>query len=181
MAYLITCSGSKKTPTTTRQSNLNNLYRDDILRPYRNALITQTGVALDWTKTLPAYELYTGDYSKIYRKISIRNWQKPCVEIKILSALFGWIRHTDLIPHYDLKMDEKKGNLTKKPYVFWKDSGVLLDMISNNDLDLLSDTYKKAFNVEIPANIPNGFRYTDWGDCVGKWLENELNNINCNG
>jgi hypothetical protein len=52
-------------------------------------------------------------------------------------------------------------------------------MIDSDDLDLLSGTYKKAFNGIIPAQIPNDFVYKDRGDCVGHWLEAELNSINC--
>jgi cytoplasmic iron level regulating protein YaaA (DUF328/UPF0246 family) len=178
MAYLITCCGSKIRPTQLLQGNIDSLYRDDVLREYRNELIANSGIQLDWSKTLPAYKLYSG---KIYSKVSQQNWTKPCVEIKILSALFGWIKHTDLIPYYDLKIDQKKGALNNPPYVFWKESGLLLDMIDSDDVDLLSGTYKKAFNGIIPAQIPNDFVYKDWGDCVGHWLEAELNRINCDG
>ena len=96
MAFLITCCSSKKLPTQILHGNLNDLYGDTVLRQHRVDLIVQSGIQLDWSKTLPAYQLYSG---KIYSKISQQNWTKPCVEIKILSALFGWIRHTDLIPY----------------------------------------------------------------------------------
>ncbi len=177
MAYLITCCKDKINPTQQLQGSLNGLYRDDIFHQQRVDLIEQAGITLDWSKTLPAYQLYSG---KIYSKISPQNWIKPCVEIKILSALFGWIRHTDLIPYYDLKIDKKQGELTRAPYILWRNSGVLLNVINHNDIDLLSNTYKKAFNGNIPAQIPDNFEFKDRGDCVGYWLENELNNINCN-
>lgn len=177
MAYLITCCKDKINPTQQLQGSLNGLYRDDIFHQQRIDLIEQAGITLDWSKTLPAYQLYSG---KIYSKISPQNWIKPCVEIKILSALFGWIRHTDLIPYYDLKIDKKQGELTRAPYILWRNSGVLLNVINHNDIDLLSNTYKKAFKGNIPAQIPDNFEFTDRGDCVGHWLENELNNINCN-
>lgn len=180
MAFLITCCSSKKKPTQILPGNLNGLYGDRVLRQHRINLITQSGIQLDWSKTLPAYQLYSG---KIYSKISQQNWTKPCVEIKILSALFGWIRHTDLIPYYDLKIDKKKGNLNRAPYIFWRNTGALIGMINANDIDLLSGNYKKAFNGLIPAQIPNNFmppRY-DRGDYTGSWLENKLNQINCNG
>lgn len=181
MAYLITCSGSKIKPTHIRQGNINSLFGDDVLRKYRNELIINSGIHLDWSRTLPAYELYSGSHSKIYSKITKANWTKPCVEIKILSALFGWIRHTDLIPYYDLKIDKKIGDLKRAPYIFWRDSGVLINMIDVNDVDLLSDTYKKAFDGVFSSQRPHNFVFTDWGDCVGKWLETELSQINCHG
>ena len=182
MTYLITCSSSKKNPTLTQCGNIDNLFGDEVLGEYRLELIEQSRINLDWSKTLPAYELYSGPMSKIYSKVSHPNWLKPCVEIKILSALFGWIRHTDRIPYYDLKIDEKKGRMLKPAYIFWRDENVLNRFCNSNDIDLLSNTYKKAFKKDkiIIATRPKGFSYKDRGDRVGYWLENELNNITCN-
>ena len=52
-------------------------------------------------------------------------------------------------------------------------------MINNNDIDLLSENYKKAIHKKglISAITPQGFQYSDRGDCVGYWLEKELNNL----
>lgn len=179
MAYLITCSGSKKQPTNTNQGKLENLFNHDLLGEHRINLIKLCNEPLDWSKTLPAYELYCGSRSKIYNKISTNNWHKKGADILILSALFGWIRHTDLIPYYDLKMDKKKGGMKVPPYLFWRNLNILPSMISNSDIDLLSESYKKALNsnCKITAVSPQGFRYIDRGDCVGRWLENELNGI----
>lgn len=180
MAYLITCSGSKRQPHQLRSGSVDLLYGSNVLGEFRNQLIENSGIQLDWSKTLPAYELYCGVHSKIYTKISPTNWIKPCVEIKILSALFGWIRHTDLIPYYDLKMDKKKGSLMRSPYILWRDSGVLMDFITTSDVDLLSQTYKRAFDGSIPAQRPNDFVFSDRGDCVGNWLEDQLSKEICN-
>ena len=178
MSYLITCSGSKKTPTADLNGNFDDLFRHDLLGKHRQNLIGQSGISLDWNKTLPAYELYSGTRSKIYQKIGQNNWHKQDADILILSALFGWIRHTDLIPLYDLKMDQKKGKMQFPSFLFWRNLDVLPNLINNQDFDLLSKNYKKALNNKgiISAVIPNGFSYSDRGDCVGYWLENELNN-----
>jgi cytoplasmic iron level regulating protein YaaA (DUF328/UPF0246 family) len=181
MAYLITCSSSKKTPLQIQTSSINNLYGDEKLRKFRLELIRQYGIELDWSKTLPAYELYNGPKSKIYRKISQDNWLKPCIEIKILSALFGWIKHTDLIPKYDLKMNQRIGDMVHPPYIFWRDSLVLDQFIGENDIDLLSKNYKKTFNNSFfLASPPEDFKYSGYGDSVGYLLEKTLTNINCN-
>ena len=179
MAYLITCSGSKKKPTNAKQGKLEDLFRHDLLGEHRINLIKLYKDQLDWSKTLPAHELYCGPRSKIYNKISPNNWHKKGADILILSALFGWIRHTDLIPYYDLKMDKKKGDMKVPPYKYWRNLAVLPDMININDVDLLSENYKKALNSngKITAITPEGFRYIDRGDYVGYWLENELNRM----
>lgn len=181
MSYLITCSGSKKTPSNERLSSLDNLYRHNILGVHRQNLLNQSGIILDWNKTLPAFELYCGPRSKIYKKIRVYNWQKECVDVLILSALFGWIRHNDLIPTYDLSMNQRIGNMLSPTYIYWRNLEVLSTIINNKDVDLLSDNYKRALSSDgiISAVIPNGFVYSDRGDCVGYWLENELNNLVC--
>ncbi len=178
MSYLITCSGSKKTPPINI-GNIENLYRHDLLGIHRQSLINQSGILLDWNKTLPAYELYSGSRSKIYKKITQHNWHKKGANILILSALFGWIRHTDLIPIYDLKMDQKKGNMQVPTYLYWRRLDVLPEFINNQDIDLLSKNYKLSLNKNgiIGAASPQGFTYNDRGDCVGYWLENELKNL----
>ena len=72
--------------------------------------------------------------------------------------------------------------MLKPAYIFWRDANVLNRFCNSNDIDLLSNTYKKAFKKDeiIIATRPKGFSYKDRGDCVGYWLENELNNITCN-
>lgn len=179
MAYLITCSGSKKIPIYANEGKLENLFRHDLLGEHRINLIKLYDDVLDWSRTLPAYELYCGPRSKIYKKISPMNWHKKGSEILILSALFGWIRHTDLIPYYDLKMNEKKGDMKVPTYKFWRNLNILPEMITTNDVDLLSANYKMALssNGTIKAVTPNGFQYSDRGDCVGYWLQTELNRI----
>ena len=182
MTFLITCSGSKKIPNSLNKGSLNELYLNETLFEHRIKLIELSCIKLDWSKTLPAYELYSGPYSKIYKKISQANWKKNCVDIKILSALFGWIRHTDLIPYYDLKMTELKGNMRTPAHKYWLNTGSLLPVVKKYDIDLLSANYKKAIDPKgyILASKPEGFVYRDRGDCVGYWLENSLSNITCN-
>ena len=103
MAYLITCSGSKRIPSDN-SSSIDLLSYPD-LKIYRERMIEISGISLDWGKTLPACQLYSGIRSKLYPQVAAHNWSKSCIKVKILSALFGWINHTDLVPIYDLKMD----------------------------------------------------------------------------
>jgi cytoplasmic iron level regulating protein YaaA (DUF328/UPF0246 family) len=107
----------------------------------------------------------------------VENWNKEGTEILILSALFGWIKHTDLIPFYDLRITEKKGNMENAAYIYWRDKAILSELITIKDIDLLSIPYKKAL-LSNPSKVPQNFQYTDRGDCVGYWLEKELSNLN---
>jgi cytoplasmic iron level regulating protein YaaA (DUF328/UPF0246 family) len=109
MSYLITCSGSKVEPNEINPSTLKNLSfsqlnltREKLVNEYQK----QKG-NLDWNKCLPAWQLYSGKRAKLYPKVDVNNWLKPDADIKILSALFGWINHTDLIPWYNLAMTDK--------------------------------------------------------------------------
>ena len=158
-------------------NNNNNLISVSNLFLFNIFFSELSEIKLDWNLTLPAYELYSGKHSKIYRKISIENWADKRTEILILSALFGWIRHTDLIPYYDLRITEKKGKMKNAAYIYWRDEANLSALINSKDIDLLSKTYKKALKCN-PAKAPENFHYTDRGDCVGYWLEKELGKLN---
>jgi cytoplasmic iron level regulating protein YaaA (DUF328/UPF0246 family) len=56
---------------------------------------------------LPAWQLYSGVGARLYPRINNVNWTNTKTDVKILSALFGLIKHTDLIPYYDLAMTDK--------------------------------------------------------------------------
>lgn len=177
MAYLITCSGAKQTPTIINPSNLESLSFNNELFEARVKMTKLYNIELNWDKTLPAWKLYTGNRSKLYPQISEDNWLKPNADIMILSALFGWIKHTDLIPYYDLKMDKK---IDERFYVWqiWNHFNVLSQLISDTDIDLLSPDYRKAIigrdrNVGV---LPNE-HFTDWGVQKGRWLNEQLNNL----
>ncbi len=183
MAYLITCAGSKQTPAKEMVSELSQLSFNQSLRKLRENLIEATGCQLNWRKTLPAWQLYTGPRSKLYPKVSTTNWTKDCVEIKILSALFGWIKHTDLIPLYDLKMTDTViiGNRTFPVWRYWYAQGRMNDFIDvQKDIDLLSINYRKAINGNgSPVGILPKQNFDDYGAQKGIWLNNELNQKSC--
>lgn len=177
MAYLINCSGSKNEPIIYNPSSIDALSYHKELGDARLGLLRLC--PLNWNYTLPAWQLYSGKRSKVYKKIEEVNWNKPCVEIKILSALFGWVNHTDLLPYYDLEMKNKIGNESVQKY--WRKINLLQTLIDPNDINLLSIPYKKAINNKssINALTPN-IRFTDRGDQKGKWLNYQLNLISCN-
>lgn len=183
MAYLITCAGSKQTPNILNPNVINNLTYSDILLASRQQLINITGIQLDWNFTLPAWQLYSGEDSKLYPRVHANNWNKPCVEVKILSALFGWINHNDEIPIYDLKMTNmiNINNSRKSVWRYWRDTTLLNGIVNQQtDIDLLSINYRKAINgngqnVALTPNIA----FTDYGTQKGNWLNNELTNLIC--
>ncbi len=172
MAHLITCSGRKRTPILDNPSDLENLSNNNELLEARLQLIALTGIELDWDKTLPAWQLYSGI---IYSHIAENNWIKPETEVKILSALFGWIKHTDLVPIYDLAMNKRKNDVM--PYLFWRDTGLLENTIFENDIDLLSGVYKNSINQNgaIIANPPEVIWNDIRGHHKGIWLNEQLN------
>ena len=98
---------------------------------------------------------------------------KNGVRIKILSALFGWINHTDIIPSYDLVMNKKIHGIT--PYIFWRNTGLIDQIVEEGDISILSQNYKKAFiSSEIVTLLEPGVKFSDRGDQKGKWLNHEL-------
>ncbi|MBD2752500.1 peroxide stress protein YaaA [Spirosoma validum] len=180
MAYLITCANCKTKPVVKNPSQLDRLAFHGTLFVARTQLIKLADIDLDWNYTLPAWELYSGKRSKLYPQIAEANWKKPCVDINIISALFGWIKHTDLIPYYDLKMDARKGEKKQLIWRVWQEMNVLQEVVSPGDIDLLSQLYRKAVNENglAVATVPT-VRFTDRGVQKGIWLNHQLNNVLC--
>ena len=175
MAYLISCSGSKKNPFFINESNLGNLSYNDKLFEARTAMIKLSKIELDWNNCLPAWQLYTG---RLYSRVLEKNWLKPNAEIMILSALFGWINHTDLIPKYDLAMTDRINGL----YVWsiWHNLNILQDFIIGvTDIDLLSTSYRKSINYNgtYVAQAPNVKWRDNYGFHKGEWLNEQLKNL----
>ena len=177
MAYLITCSGSKQKPTIINPSSIENLSFNEELLEVRKQMIQISNISLDWNRTLPAWQLYKGKRSKLYPKVSDYNWVNPKSDIRILSALFGWINHTDLIPYYDLAMTDKiNGCFVWK---MWSNFNLLNNNIdTDNNVDLLSISYRKAINNNgnFVAQVPNINWRDKYGCHKGEWLNEQLNN-----
>lgn len=176
MRYLINCSGSKNQDSRNKvSSNIHELSFNHELLNFRELIIQKSGIKLDWQKCLPAWQLYAG---RLYKQISEENWIKQGSDIYILSALFGWIRHTDLIPFYDLSMNQPKHKIDGKfVYRIWQEFSILDKFIdSKNDIDLLTQPYRKAIHNQITpvALLPNIKFNDNYGTHKGKWLNSQL-------
>jgi cytoplasmic iron level regulating protein YaaA (DUF328/UPF0246 family) len=185
MSYLITCSGSKVEPNQINPSILNNLSHPQ-LNPTRQILINEYQVQkgnLDWNMCLPAWQLYSGTRAKLYPQVSNIKWTNPNTDVTILSALFGLIKHTDLIPYYDLKIDNNiiVNNNSIQVNKYWRDNVDLNQNIYINpdDIDLLSVVYRKALNQlgNPVAKTPNVIWKDKQGYYKGVWLNTQLDLI----
>ena len=183
MSYLITCSKAKVIPNRINPSSLQNLSYPQLIE-IRQTLINQyqlqKNTVLNWDRCLPAWQLYSGPGARLYPRVTNFNWTNPNTDIKILSALFGWIKHTDLIPFYDLKMDEQLriNNNLISVNKYWR-LNVNLNQeifIDPNDIDLLSIVYRKAINNagNPVAIVPNVIWNDIWGVHKGEWLNEQL-------
>ncbi|MEI6754721.1 MAG: peroxide stress protein YaaA [Paludibacter sp.] len=173
MAYLITCSGSKQNPTIFNPSTLEDLSFNNELLIARQEMIQLFNQDLNWNMCLPAWQLNKG---RLYSRVSEQNWLKPNADIMILSALFGWIKHTDLIPDYNLTMREfNNGHNVRQ---IWHNQNILQQFVGNVDIDLLSTIYRNAINYgnNIPQ-IPNVNWRDRYGFHKGEWLNEQLNNL----
>ena len=178
MAYLIACSAAKEQPTQIRPSNLQSLYMSDQLTEARARLIRLKGISLDWERTLPAWQLYRRGV--LFRQVAPGNWLRGQTDVKILSTLFGWVRHTDLLPYYTLKMDDKF-QLEPGDYIFvqkyWRDLGILRQGVDpHKDVDLLFDKCRIAIhgNKGYVALPPNETFKDNYGTGKGRWLNQQL-------
>lgn len=179
MTYLITCSGSKIQPQNNNPSNLQSLSFSEVLNNARQELLNLTNIQLNWDYTLPAWQLYSGKRSRLYPQIAKANWNKDGVDIKILSALFGWIKHTDLVPYYDLRMSDKISQTNQTIFQYWNNKNLLSQLVDQNNIDLLSGDYRKAFNKKgnSIALEPNVIWRDKYGSHKGKWLNEQLNQV----
>jgi cytoplasmic iron level regulating protein YaaA (DUF328/UPF0246 family) len=182
MSYLITCSGSKVETNQINISTLNNLSFQQ-LNPTRQILIEEYQIIkhtiLDWNRCLPAWQLYSGTKARLYPQVSNINWTNPNTDVTILSALFGLIKHTDLIPFYDLAMTYRItiGNNLINVFDYWRNNINLNNFINPLiDIDLLSGKYRKAFNADgnPVANDPNIIWNDRYGVHKGSWLNEQL-------
>jgi cytoplasmic iron level regulating protein YaaA (DUF328/UPF0246 family) len=178
MSYLITCSKAKVIPNRINPSSLQNLsypQLNEIRQTLINQYQMQKNTVLNWDRCLPAWQLYSGPGARLYPRVTNVNWTKPNTDVTILSALFGLIKHTDLIPYYDLQMKSKIGKNNKCVYRIWNEFQVLHNYISNDDIDLLSDDYRKAINNKAQLNaIQPNVIFSDRGVQKGRWLNEKL-------
>ena len=178
MAYFISCSGAKTclNRVETFPSSLESIKSFSDLHDAREELISLLGKNLDWTNTLHAYKLYNG---KLYSQVSKENWGKSNADIKIVSALFGIINHTELLPDYNVKITDKipKTNLLISD--FWRSKNIARFVNVDSDVDLLFNKYRKAFNIkgETIGIQPVVIWKDKYGSHKGKWLNQQLNSL----
>lgn len=175
MAYFISCSGAKAClgRVATESSSISNLKVFAGLNDARIELIKLLSIDLDWSKTLPAYKLYTG---KVYNQISIQNWEKERTDVNIVSALFGIVKHNEYLPDYNVIMSERIPGTRDMVSDFWRSQNLNQFVNNESDVDLLFSKYRKAFNpngLNIGI-IPNVIWKDKYGSHKGRWLNEQL-------
>jgi cytoplasmic iron level regulating protein YaaA (DUF328/UPF0246 family) len=181
MAYLITCAGSKRQPISNPSSLQELSFHNELGDARKKLIALNPHIQLNWELTLPAWQLYSGPRSRLYPPITVANWTKNCIDIKILSALFGWIKYTDLVPYYNLKMSDNIPQPRQKIFQYWHNQNLLNQFVNQNDIDLLSGDYRKAVHGNTnPISIIPNTQFTDYGVQKGIWLNNQLENTICN-
>jgi hypothetical protein len=68
MAFLITCAGLTQVPEVFNPSLLQNLSFNESLLEARLHIMDVSGIHLDWNYTLPAWNLYSGNGSRLSEK-----------------------------------------------------------------------------------------------------------------
>jgi cytoplasmic iron level regulating protein YaaA (DUF328/UPF0246 family) len=176
MTYIISCSGDKSclSSENTQKSTINDLNGFSALLQARIELIEKLGIDLNWSETLPAYKLYTG---RLYKKVKQENWEKQKSDIVIVSALFGLLKHDELIPNYNVVMTDLIPGSKDIISTYWRGKNLNSYINSKIDVDLLFSKYRKAFNKE-GSNIgiiPNVIWRDKYGSHKGEWLNQQLN------
>jgi cytoplasmic iron level regulating protein YaaA (DUF328/UPF0246 family) len=176
MAYIISCSGKKSCllNESTQKSSIKDLSCFSDLYFSRIELIKKLGIKLDWSQTLPAYKLYKG---RLYDKIINENWEKKQTEIIIVSALFGLIKHHELIPYYNISMTDKIPGTNESISKYWRRKNINEHINKASDIDLLFNKYRKAFNSRgfAVGIVPDILWRDNYGAHKGEWLNQQLN------
>lgn len=178
MTYLISCSGKKSMPAKEfiQKSSLEKINGFPKLYEARKELIAKLGIELNWNETCPAYKLYGG---KIYSKINLQNWEKKETDVIIVSALFGLIKHDDLIPNYDVIINSqipKNGGLISS---YWRSKNIVSFINLGESTDLLFSKYRLAFS-KIGSDVgilPNCKWRDNYGSHKGEWLNDQLDKL----
>jgi len=75
----------------------------------KNLLIVSCSESKDKSsQPIPAIQRYTGPCYKVINKLRKENKFPSNLEIGIISAKYGFLKATDLIEYYDLRMSEKR-------------------------------------------------------------------------
>jgi cytoplasmic iron level regulating protein YaaA (DUF328/UPF0246 family) len=179
MTFIISCAGSKKQPTDFNPSKIESLSYSKTLLEARIQLLESIKCTLDWNYTLPAWQLYSGNRSKLYRKVTDANWQKPNTDIIIVSALFGLLKHNDLIPIYNVSITDRIPHINRSILNYWQNYNLYQNINNNQIIDLLSANYRQAINQEENriGEIPHVQWNDNYGTHKGKWLNEQLNSL----
>lgn len=202
---LIPCSGSKRelgdTIYNTKSSILNYLtdsYKEHLLNlrkrifEYSSIQFGQDVDCQDECKInyLEAYKRYTGH---IYRQISSSSWSKlkqaTNLDLVIVSALYGLLRHDETIRYYNKTMKDKMGTYTLKTW--WRNNGmhgILKDYVNKNNIKeiyiALSKDYSEALSnyftdTEVKFVYKDFSKYKSGSNAYrGKWVDDFIQNFN---
>jgi len=194
--YLMTCSRNKM-PKGNLHSTVSNLSFNNLLGRYRKRLITEYENIygpLNWYECMPAIDRYDGPL--LYTE-SVKNAIKNnSSQVLIISALFGIVKPSDLIPNYNLIMTDTLNKLRINN--FWRTcqkestKGILNEVLISNKLNsdityvsLLSKPYQMAFDGftqtgKIPSEfvpnliLPPSIDEIDFKDRRGHWKKKYL-------
>ena len=176
MTFIISCSGDKA--CVSREKNQKSSIKELLVFPSllqaRTELIEKLGIKLNWSETMPAYELYTG---RLYKKVQQENWKKQKTDVIIVSALFGLLQHDELIPYYNVVMTDKIPGSDEIISTYWLKHNLNQYITNKTIVDLLFSQYRKAFNKKGDniGEIPNVLWRDKYGTHKGEWLNEQLN------
>ena len=180
---------------------LSNLSREHLLRSRRELFENfslpygqDAGYQSDTTiHYMEAYKRYTGMYSQLYRQVSPVSWEKlkrtwEKLDLIIVSALYGLVKHDEPIRWYDKTMKDKVRHQTLK--VWWRKQGlcaILKDYIERNNFsevhNVLSNDYSEALKgcfekLPLKYSYYDLSRYRSGSNAYrGKWVDNFIQNF----
>jgi len=143
---LLPPSEGKRTPESGRALNLGKLFAASALKEARESALGKNP-QIDTTICRPAHEIYSGVlYQALeWESLSATATKKGESSILIISAIFGALRITDVIPTYKAKI---KSALWKEPLSSFLDAQPV-DLI----IDCRSSTYMGVWNPPVEKTV----------------------------
>jgi cytoplasmic iron level regulating protein YaaA (DUF328/UPF0246 family) len=143
---LLPPSEGKRTPQSGRALNLGKLFAASALKEARESALGKNP-QIDTTICQPAHEIYSGVlYQSLdWESLSATATKKGEASLLIISAIFGALRITDVIPTYKAKI---KSALWKEPLTEFLDAQSV-DLI----IDFRSSTYMGVWSPPVEKTV----------------------------
>jgi len=134
---------------------VNQLNRSEEKNVRKHLLIMSCSKRKKLMEKEPAIEVYDGPYYRMLRKASL-----GYLDIKIISAKYGFIDSKEVISYYDEPMTKQKAEELRN-----ENDKILLEELRTNEYDdvliLLGENYRRAVDLDLVKTYISNYSFPD--------------------